>query len=130
MTLWWPLDGPDDPDGSPSPPTVTVYSLLTVRPTGAAPPPTGAAPPLDRLVPVLDQPESQGRPTILRCTRRRRIVPAKSSGKSIVGESSRRVDGVILMSAQAIHVTSPVERIEPQIPFGRADGARERIKLA
>ena len=29
MTLWWPLDGPDDPDGSPSPPTVTVYSLLT-----------------------------------------------------------------------------------------------------
>ena len=38
MTLWWPLDGPDDPDGSPSPPTVTVYSLLTVRPTGAAPP--------------------------------------------------------------------------------------------
>ena len=22
MTLWWPLDGPDDPDGSPSPPTV------------------------------------------------------------------------------------------------------------
>ena len=39
MTLWWPLDGPDDPDGSPSPPTVTVYSLLTVRPAGAAPPP-------------------------------------------------------------------------------------------
>ena len=51
MTLWWPLDGPDDPDGSPSPPTVTVYSLLTVRPTGAAPPPTGAAPPpLELLV--------------------------------------------------------------------------------
>ena len=40
MTLWWPLDGPDDPDGSPSPPTVTVYSLLTVRPTAAAPPQT------------------------------------------------------------------------------------------
>ena len=30
MTLWWPLDGPDDPDGSPSPPTVTVYSLLKI----------------------------------------------------------------------------------------------------
>jgi len=40
MTLWWPLDGPDDPDGSPSPPTVTVYSLFTfdvVVPPGGGP---------------------------------------------------------------------------------------------
>jgi len=42
MTLWWPLDGPDDPDGSPSPPTVTVYSLLAVD----------AIRVVDRLVPV------------------------------------------------------------------------------
>jgi hypothetical protein len=31
MTLWWPLDGPDDPDGSPSPLEARLAKLRLIK---------------------------------------------------------------------------------------------------